>query len=233
MIMPLKKFICIIMSFKIKQHNNITRVTSWCESAYRCLKEMHFIEFMTFNLESEFLSLFVHGFRWAESRDDSVVVILALRQQPWVAIYCKVPPNRDPLDKTATRDYAEDMEKVKECLQGKHGFESQELCEWGRVPPTDVDRFVSGKIWGIGRVGDTSDVHKVEEQWLNALLFNESQAKYLEITGLLATDTLRFAPQYQNRGMGVTKTLYIDVTMDFSWRTVVYSTHCMKNDSTQ
>ena len=29
---------------------------------------MQFIEFMTFNIESEFLSLFVHGFKRAESR---------------------------------------------------------------------------------------------------------------------------------------------------------------------
>ena len=39
-----------------------------------------------------------------------------------VARYCKAPPN--PLNKKATREHAEEMEKVMEFLQGKHGFES-------------------------------------------------------------------------------------------------------------
>ena len=64
---------------------------------YRWLEGVQFIEFMTFNVESEIFSLFVHGFKRAESQDDLVVANLALRQQPWVAIYCKTPPN--PLDK--------------------------------------------------------------------------------------------------------------------------------------
>jgi len=33
-----------------------------------------------FNVESEFLSLFVHGFKRAESQDDLVVANLAVRQ---------------------------------------------------------------------------------------------------------------------------------------------------------
>jgi len=50
------------------------------------------------------------------------------------------------LDKTATRDYAGDMDKVKKRLQGEHGFESQEQCQWALLSPTDVDGFASGKI---------------------------------------------------------------------------------------
>ena len=69
------------------------------------------VDFMTFNVESEFLSLFVYGFKRAESLDDLVVANLALRQQPWVDIYCRTPPN--PLDKQATREHAEDMQNVK------------------------------------------------------------------------------------------------------------------------
>jgi len=104
----------------------------------------------------------VHGFKRAESQDDLVVANLVLRQQPWVAIYCKTPPN--PLNKQATREHAEDMQYVKECLQGKHGFESQEQCQWALLLPTDVHGFVSGRIWAIARVGDTSDARKVEKQ---------------------------------------------------------------------
>jgi len=99
---------------------------------YRWLEGVQLIDILTFNVESEFF---------------------------WVAISCKTPPNS--LDKKATREHAVDMEKVKESLQGKHGFESQEQCQWALLPPTDVDFFVSGKIWAIARVGDTSDMRKV------------------------------------------------------------------------
>ena len=142
----------------------------------------------------------MHGFKRAQSRDDLVVADLALRQQPWVAIYCKTPPN--PLDKQATREHAENMQKVKECLQSKHGFESQEQCQWALLPPTDVDGFVSGKNLAIARVGGTSDVRKVEKQRLNALSFDQAQAKYSEIAGLLAADNLRSIDQHLNRGNG-------------------------------
>ena len=67
----------------------------------------------------------------------------------------------------------EDMQNVKECLMGKYGFESQEQCQWALLPPTDVDGFVSGRIWAITRVGDTSDERKVEKQRLNALSFDQ------------------------------------------------------------
>jgi len=50
-----------------------------------------------------------------------------------------------------------------------------------------------------------SDVRKVEKQRLNALLFDEAQARYSEIAGPLAADTLRVAHQDQNRGIRVTK----------------------------
>ena len=115
-----------------------------------------------------------------------------------MARYCKASPN--PLNKKATREHAEEMEKVMEFLQGKHGFESQKQCQWALLPLTDVDGFVSGKIWAFARVarGDTSDVCKVEEQQLNALLFDEAQEKYSEIVGPLALDTLRVAHQHQN-----------------------------------
>jgi len=72
------------------------------------------------------ICLFLPGFKRAESRDDFVVANLALRQKPWVAIYGKAQHNS--LDKKATREHEEDMQNVKECLQGKHGFESQEQC---------------------------------------------------------------------------------------------------------
>ena len=55
-----------------------------------------------FNVESEFLSLFVHGFKTAESRNNLIVANLTLQKHSWVAIFCKTPPN--PQDKEATRD---------------------------------------------------------------------------------------------------------------------------------
>jgi len=55
------------------------------------------------------------------------------------------------------------MQNIKEYLQGKREFESQEQCQWSLLPPTDVDGFVNGKIWTIVRVGDTSDVRTVEK----------------------------------------------------------------------
>jgi len=67
------------------------------------------------------------------------------------------------LDKIATKEHEDGLIRVKECFQGQHGFESQEECQWVLKPPTDVKGFVSGKIWAIARVGDTSDVRKVEK----------------------------------------------------------------------
>ena len=191
---------------------------------YSWLAGVQFVEFMTFNVESEFLSLFVHGYKRAESRDTN----LALRHQLWVAIFCKAPLN--PFDKKATREHEDDMVKIKECLQGQHGFESQEECQWALVPPSDVDGFVSGKIWAIARVGGASDVREVEKQQLHALSLDEAQAKYLEIAGSMAANELRDAPQ--NRGMGVTKAQYRTEEWEsqkhstltlpwFAWRRVV------------
>ena len=157
---------------------------------------MQFVEFMTFNGESEFLSLFVHGHKRAESHDHLVVAKLGLRQQPWVAIFGKAPPSS--LDKKATREHEDEILKVKACLQRQHGFESQRECQWALVPPTNVDGFASGKILAVVRVRDTSDVRSMEEQRFNTMSFDEAQAKYTEIAGSLAANALRLANQYQN-----------------------------------
>ena len=66
-------------------------------------------------------------------------------------------PVPNPLDKKATKEHEDEMIRVKECLQGQHGFESQEECQRALNPPTNVEGFVSGKIWAIARVGDTSE----------------------------------------------------------------------------
>jgi len=112
------------------------------------------------------------------------------------------------------REHEDAMVKVKECLQARHGFETQEECQWTLVPPTNVNGFVSGKIWAIARVGDTSDVRKVEKQQLHTLSSDEARAKYSDIAGSLAANKLRHAHQHQNRGLGVTKAPHIDATMD-------------------
>jgi len=75
---------------------------------------------MIFNVQSKYLGLFLRGFKRSESRDDLVIANLALRQQPWVAIYCKTLPNS--LDQKVTREHAEEIQNIKECLQDTHGF---------------------------------------------------------------------------------------------------------------
>ena len=160
---------------------------------------------MTFNVESEFLNLFVHGYKTAEFRDCLVVANLALKQQPWVAISSKAPPNPFDSDKTSTGEHEDEMIRVKECLQGQHCIESQEECQWALKPPTDVEGFVSGKIRAIARVGDTLEVRKVEKQRLDSLSLDEARAKYSEIAGLRAANELKDAHQHQNRRLGVTK----------------------------
>ena len=56
---------------------------------------------MVFHVKSEFLSLFVHRFKPAESRENLIVANLELWKQHLVAIFCKIPPN--PLETEATR----------------------------------------------------------------------------------------------------------------------------------
>ena len=130
-----------------------------------------------------------------------------------MAIFCKAPPN--PLDKKATKKQEDKMIRVKECLQGKHGFESQEECQWALNPPTNVEGFVSGKIWAFARVGDTSDVRKVEKQQLDSLLLDEARSKYSEIAGFRAANKLKNAHEHHHRGLGVTKVQHIQATMDY------------------
>jgi len=90
------------------------------------------------------------------------------------------------------------MVKVVECLQGVHGFKSQADCQGALLPSSDVNSFVSGKIWAIARLGATSDVREVEKQRLNAVLFEEAQEKYTQVAGELAANTLRVAHKDQN-----------------------------------
>ena len=116
---------------------------------YEWLAGVQFLEFMVFNVGSEFLSLFLNGFKTAESRDSLIVANLQLLKQPWVAIFCKTPPNL--LDKEATREHEQEMVKVVECLQGVHGLKSQADCQWALRPPSDVNGFVSAKILEVGR----------------------------------------------------------------------------------
>jgi len=51
---------------------------------YNWLAGVQFLEFMGFNVESEFLSLFVYRFKTAESRNNLIVANLTLRKHPWV-----------------------------------------------------------------------------------------------------------------------------------------------------
>jgi len=93
--------------------------------------------------------------------------------------------------------------------------ECQEECQWALKPPTNVEGFVSGKIWAIARVGDTSDVCRVEKQRLDSLLLDGARSKYSEIAGFRVVNESKNAHQHQNRGLGVTKAQYIEATMDY------------------
>jgi len=136
-----------------------------------------------------------------------------------VAIFCKTPPN--PLDKIATKEHEDEMIRVKECVQGQHGFESQEECQWALKPPTNVKGFVSGKIWAIARV-----------QRLDSLLLDETRAKYSEIAGFRAANESKNAHEHQNRGLGVTKVQCIEATMDYMENADIFVTRYDKSFDT-
>ena len=124
------------------------------------------------------------------------------------------------------------MVKVVEYLQGVHGFKSQADCQWALRPPSDVNGFVSGKIWAIARLGATSGVRQVEKQRLNAVLFEEAQNKYTQVAGELAADTLRVAHEDQNRGQGVTKPNMLMLLWP-SWRRRTRLSRCIHNSWTK
>jgi len=54
---------------------------------YNWLAGVQFLEFMVSNVKSTFLSLFVHGFKTAESREHLTVANLEFRERPLVAIF--------------------------------------------------------------------------------------------------------------------------------------------------
>jgi len=73
---------------------------------YNQVAGVQFLEFMVFNVESEFLSLFVHRSKTGESRNNLIVANLELRERPIIAktaIFCKTTPY--PLDKEVTREH--------------------------------------------------------------------------------------------------------------------------------
>jgi len=84
-------------------------------------------------------------------------------------------------------------------------------------------------------------VRKLKEQQLNLMLFDGAQVKHSEIAGTLAADTLSYRNQHQNRGIGFTKSQYIEATMAFMEKGGVFNshydkvslTHDMTNGSTQ
>jgi len=52
---------------------------------YHWLTDVNFLEFWTFNVEFEFPSLFLHGFKTGESRHVLNVANLALKGMPFTA----------------------------------------------------------------------------------------------------------------------------------------------------
>jgi len=123
---------------------------------------VEYVEFMTFNMEREFLSLFVHGLKTGESHNSLQVASLPLRAQPWVTIFCKAPPPRT--NKKLFNKHRKEMNRVVECLRGTHRFASAQECQRALHPPENTEGFVDGEIWDIARVGETSDVTEVAKQ---------------------------------------------------------------------
>ena len=69
------------------------------------------------------------------------------------------------------------MGKVKEWFQGQHGFESQEECQWVLVPPTDVEGFVSGKIWATLAANESRNAHQHQNRGMGV-----TKAQYIDAT---------------------------------------------------
>jgi len=63
------------------------------------------------------------------------VANLALKDIPWVAIYCK---ERDMTVK-GTKQHADDMKRVVECLQGGNVLGAKEESAWALKPPTNSE----------------------------------------------------------------------------------------------
>ena len=86
------------------------------DNTYLWLTDVNFLEFWTFNMKFEFLSLFLHGFKTEESRHVLNVANLALKGMSWVAIYCK--EHDLSLSVKGRKRHADEMKRVVECLQG-------------------------------------------------------------------------------------------------------------------
>ena len=185
-----------------------------CE-AFTWLIGVEYEEFMTFNVEREFLSQFVHGLKTGESRNSLQVANLALRSQPWVAIFCKAPPART--NEKLFNEHHKEMIRVVECLQGTHGLVSAQECQWALHTPENTEGFVSGKIRAIARVGETSDMTVVAKQRLKAQLVSAeaAQQKYCELAGSAAVDLLRQTHATLNNGREPTRAHYINATITF------------------
>jgi len=169
---------------------------------------------MTFNVEREFLSLFVHGLKTGESRNSLQVANLALRSQPWVAIFCKASPPRT--NENLFNEHRKEMIRVVECLQCTHGLVFAQECQWALHPPENTEGFVSGKIWAIARVGETSDVTEVAKQRLKSSVTAEAaQQKYCGLAGSAAVNLLRQTNATLNNGRGPTRVQYINAAITF------------------
>jgi len=109
------------------------------------------------------------------------VANLALKDIPWMAIYCK---ERD-ITVTGIKKHEDDMKRVVECLNRKQNtpdiqplsscrlhaskkrlsfFGPKKESAWALKPPTNPEGFVIGEEWAIARIGLTSPVEKSQQQ---------------------------------------------------------------------
>jgi len=65
-------------------------------------------------------------------------------------------------------------------------------------------------------------ITEVEEQRLNALLFDEARDKYTKVAGEMAGDTLKVKNKAQNLWKGVTKAQYVETTIAFLGKDMVF-----------
>jgi len=178
---------------------------------YHWLTDVNFLEFWTFNVEFEFLSLFLHGFKTGESRHVLNVANLALKGMPWVAIYCK----EHDMSVRVRIKHVDEMKRVVECLQGEHGLGAKKKSAWALTTPTNSEGFVVGKVWAIARIGLTSPVKKIAEARLESLSLTEAKQEYSDVAGKHAVTTLCTSHATYNKGQGATTKHFNTAPMEF------------------
>jgi len=84
----------------------------------------------------------------------------------------------------------------------------RQIRNWQDLGNSEVGGHVEGAWVG-------ASTWTLKDQRLDALLFDEAQNRYTEVTGDMAGDTLRAKHKAQNLGKGVMKAQCVEATMAF------------------